>query len=427
MAKQSTKRRATRSSPTVTVGRTGRRNQLRNIGIDDPLLKEFRGTRAIRTIDRMLIDPIVAGMVERSALLMRAPNWFIEPKTDDDLDHEFADFVMDNFDSLEGGGWKAVLSESAEMIGFGFYPFETLFKQEGDGSIRWSAFSPRDPRTVEDWDINRDTGEIVSMVQRTDTGTARVPWWKMINLSTRSTVGRPWGRTMLRGAFLPWTDKQELRRIIKVGVRRDLTGLAKLEVPPDILSVNPTDDQSTARRMAEELVRGVERDEREGIVLPAEEDSRGQKTGYKFALVSTGGRRQIDLEAIQKFYNREIAIAIIAEFMLLGHEEVGSFALASTKTTMYALALDAILDGIGDHMERHAIPVLRGLNPRFHKARIPKVKHTDIEELPVKEFADAVSKFIKVGAITPDAELEAALRRRVRVPQQPGEKPVTGT
>lgn len=412
------------SGVTATVGRTGRRNRLRNVGIDDPLLQEMRGTRAIRTIDRMMIDPVVGGMIERSSLLLRSPEWRMEPRSNDAIDQEFAEYVQANFEGLEGG-WKSVLAEASEMIAFGFQPFEVLFQQDGS-FVRWGGFSYRDPRTIEDWDIDESTGRLIHMVQRTDAGgIAKIPAWKLINLQTRSTPGRPWGRTMLRAAFIPWTDKQELRRIIKVGVRRDLTGLAKLQVPPELLEPNATEAQKVALAAAELMVREVERDEREGLVVPAEQDARGQETGYKFELVSSGGRRQLDLEGLQMFYNREIAIALMFEFALLGQEERGSYAMHSDKTSMFTLAVNSILDAIAEHMERYPIPVLRALNPRYMNARIPRVRHSDIEEVAIKDFAQAVSQLINAGGIIPDRGLDRALRRRVQLPEAEGEEALT--
>jgi len=58
-----------------------------------------------------------------------------------------------------------------------------------------------------------------------------------------------------------------------------------------------SDDYKEERAIAERLVRGVRRDEREGVLLPP---------GWTFTLLSTGGRRQFDTNAIVERYDKKV-------------------------------------------------------------------------------------------------------------------------
>lgn len=69
----------------------------------------------------------------------------------------------------------------------------------------------------------------------------------------------------------------------------------------------------------------------EGLVLPA---------GYEAELLSTGGTRQFDTNAIINRYDAKIAQTVMADFIMLGHEQTGSFALSEDKTELFAVALD---------------------------------------------------------------------------------------
>lgn len=56
----------------------------------------------------------------------------------------------------------------------------------------------------------------------------------------------------------------------------------------------------------ETIVRNIRRDETEGVVLPA---------GYKLELLSSGGTRQFDTNAIVNRYDTRIAMTVLADFI----------------------------------------------------------------------------------------------------------------
>ena len=75
-----------------------------------------------------------------------------------------------------------------------------------------------------------------------------------------------------------------------IGIERDLAGLPVIYGPSDLDIWNPDDEQ--AQEILNGLqtqVRNIRRDEMEGVVLP---------DGYKLELLSTGGSRQFDTNAI---------------------------------------------------------------------------------------------------------------------------------
>jgi hypothetical protein len=57
---------------------------------------------------------------------------------------------------------------------------------------------------------------------------------------------------------------------------------------------------------------------------------------YGFKLVSAAGTRQFDIGKSVERYKTDIATAVMADFMRLGHEGVGSYSLASSKTSLFA-------------------------------------------------------------------------------------------
>lgn len=414
---------ADRAASVASVGRVGvQTTRVQRLFIDDPLVKELQGSKAKKTIDRMLIEPIIAGAVERNALLLQAPEWHLDPGGDAPIDKSYRDFCRDNLDNLPGS-FSAVVGESAEMLGWGFALFEQLFVREGPYLI-WSALAPRDQRTIDGWDLEPSTGNVQHAFQRLPDTNVRVPipGWKLLHFRTAYAAGRPEGRTLLRGAFLPWTDKQELRRVIKNGVRRDLTGILKIEVPPQITADDASAEEKAALEDAKTMGRDIERDLREYLIVPSKSNPDGTSSGWDVGLMTSGGRRSLDLEGLAKQNNLEIAIAIFAEYMLLGSGDTGSWALHSDKTTMAARALGSWLKNIGRELREKGFRTLRALNPQFHAAQLPVPKHDDIDELSLQEWMGAAVQATTGGLVTPDPTLEREARARLKVPALRGEE-----
>ena len=401
-----------------TLGAPLLRNRAASLFMDDPLLWEFRGPRAIQTIDRMLLDPVIAGTLERISLMLRGADWHIEPGDDRDISKVWAERVQQDVNNLETG-WQSTVAQSADMIGWGFALFESLFRSDTDG-IHWADFSPRDQRTVRSWDVDPSTGKVLGVLQRIETMPTvpqTIPGWKLLHFRTHPASGRPEGRALIRNAFIAWVDKQETRRIVKLGLRRDFTGIPKFQVPIQNLTKGATAEEQAALAMAEQMVRDVERDTREGLVVPSETDPRtNNPTGWKLDLMQSPGRRQLDLEAISMVHNREILIGLMAEFILLGHDLSGSRSLGDSKMGFFTKGAAAWLDNIAEVMERKATPVLQALNPQFATAARPKWKHGDVDAMDIEQLGTFIQAAVGSGGITPDPALNAWLREQVGAP-----------
>src|SRR5205823_5722858 len=99
-----------------------------------------------------------------------------------------------------------------------------------------------------------------------------------------------------------------------------------------------------------------------------------------------------------------------ADFILLGHENVGSFALSSDKTDLFAVALGTYLDVIEDTFNRYAVPRLFELN-NMNLENLPEVKHGDIEQPDLAELGAYIAALVQAGApLFPDTDLEKYLR-----------------
>lgn len=409
------------------LGRTG----LTRMGgtVYEEFLPQLQGTKAIRVYKEMSAnDPVVGAILFAVDMLLRQVSWRVEPASSSRADQEAAEFLRSCLEDMSTT-WQDTISEILSMLIYGWSYHEIVYKRRlgdqrdptkrsryNDGRIGWRKLPGRAQDTLYEWRFD-EAGGVQGMVQQPppDYQLREIPIEKALHFRTTAQKGDPQGRSILRNAYRPWYFKKHIEEIEGIGIERDLAGLPVAWVPPQLLSPNATAEDKVVLEAIKKIVVNVRRDEQEGIVFPLVYDDRGNKL-YDFTLLSTGGRRQFDTDGIVARYDQRIAMTILADFILLGHEKVGSFALSSSKTHLFAVALGAWLDSIAAVFNRHAIPRLFALND-FKVERLPQLVHGDIETPDLKELGEFVKNLAGTGMeLFPDDKLENYLRQAAKLP-----------
>jgi hypothetical protein len=242
-----------------------------------------------------------------------------------------------------------------------------------------------------------------------------IPVEKFLLFRTTSTKNNPEGRSVLRGAYRPWYFKKHVENIEGIGIERDLAGLPMALVPPELLSPNPSAPQRAQLEYIKKMVTSIRRDEQEGVVFPMARDAQGNML-YDLKLLSTGGSRQFDTDKVVQRYDQRIAMCAMADFILLGHDKVGSFALNQSKTNLFSNALGSFLDSIAEVLNRYAVPRLFGLND-FQVTDYPKFEHGDIANVDLKELGEYIQRLSGAGyPLFPNPDLEKYLMEVAHMP-----------
>jgi phage gp29-like protein len=192
----------------------------------------------------------------------------------------------------------------------------------------------------------------------------------------------------------------------------DLAGYPVL-IGPEGLDLWNTQDEDMRLYLAaaETMVKTVRRDEREGLVLP---------NGWEFKLLSSGGSRAYDTSKIIERYDTRIAQTMLADFILIGHQQTGSFALSSDKTEMFSMAIGAYLDTIAQAFNNQAIPRLVELNKEKFSgiSGFPTMEHGDVETPNLAEIGAFIKDMTGIGIIVPDGALEQYVRQVADLPEK---------
>lgn len=399
--------------------------------IYEEFLRELQGRKGIEVYKEMAEnDDIIGAILFATEMLMRQSKWSIQEAGTEQADLDAAEFVRTCMDDMEET-WSDFISEVLSFLTYGWSYHEIVYKRRmgrsrnpetnskyTDGLIGWRKLPIRSQDTLWEWKYD-EKDNLIGLVQCAPPRYEQVfiPIEKALHFKTKSRKGNPEGRSVLRNCYRNWYFKRRIQEIEGIGIERDLAGLPVLEAPDgvDIWS----DECKEELAKAERIVRSVRRDEREGIVLG---------NGWKFTLTSTGGRRQFDTNQIIERYDTRMAMTVLADFVLLGHQAVGSFALSSDKTELFGVALGAFLDLICEVFNNQAIPRLIDINGE-HFAGItdyPILTHGDIETQDLSQLGEFVSKMVGIGAITPDESMEDYLRLAADLPERDPETAYMG-
>ncbi len=406
------------------IGRTG----LNRWGgqVQEEFLRELQGTRGMKIYREMSTnDAVIGAILFAFEYLARQVSWTMEPATGENRDKERADLVWGALNDMNHS-WNNTLSEIFSMLVFGWAWFEIVLKRRqgdqrdakrkskfNDNKIGWRKWAIRAQETIHEWKFD-DEGGIQAMVQMAapDFQIFTIPIEKSLLFRTSIHRNNPEGKSLLRGAYRSWFFKKRIEEIEGIGIERDLAGLPQIIPPSNYDLWNSNDPKAVAMlAKAEKMVRSIRRDEQEGIVLP---------NGWEIKLLSTGGRRQFDTNAIITRYDQRMAMSVLADFILIGHEQVGSFALSSSKTHLFAVALGSILDSIADVVNNHAVPTFLRLNGEPTE-NPPLLKHGDIESADLAAIGEFVAKLSAAGIDLTDESTVKHLRDQANLPEPPEE------
>ena len=413
--------------------------------IREEFLRELQGPQGMKVYREMRDNPAPLGSALNAIeMLARQVCWEMEPPFEaTDEEKKRTDRVQTSLHDMDVP-WTEYIASFLSMLVFGFAPHEIVFKVcEGekddpktssrydDGMIAWAKLPLRPQETVYRWDLG-PTGEVLGLFQRVpydlQKGMRYIPAAKFLNFKAKAAGGNPEGRSVLRSAYFSWYFAKRIQELEGIGIERDLAGLPMFQIPAECLAPNASADLAAVAEEAKNIVQSVRNDDEAGLVIPSQIVD-GQQL-YKFSLLSTGGTRAVDTNKIIERLERRMTQVLLTDFIMLGHEGVGSYALSSDKTALFATALGGWLDIIKDLINLQAMPQLMRVNG-WPADRAPKLKHGDIEKQDLARWGDFVNKMVAANIITADDNLEGEARKigeiAPRDPSSPKRQPPAAT
>lgn len=418
----------------MSLNRTNITNEFGRIGqkrvggfYSEEFLKELKGRKGMEVYKEMTSNDEVIGAIDTVIeLIIRQVTWDVEAggkKTQ--VDQKAAEFVKSCLDDMQKT-WTDTIAEILSFIDYGWSFHEIVYKfrrgvqvdrryrsKYDDGLIGWAKLPIRAQDTLWEWQVDNEDN-LLGMTQLPPPTyqLLTIPIEKALHFRTTSAKDNPEGRSIWRRAYRPWYFKKRIQEIEGIGIERDLAGLPVL-IPPESVDIYNTNDPEMVKTLAwaTKTVTSIRRDSMEGVVIPY---------GWTLQLLNSGGRRNFDTSKVIERYDTRIAMLGLADFMLLGHQNTGSYALSSDKTELFTLALKAFLGIICEVFNNQAIPRLIDLNASAFRGLTgyPQLKHGDVEAPNLKDLSAFIKDMTGVGVIVPGPELERYVRQVANLPEE---------
>jgi hypothetical protein len=420
-------------SPLSEIGATGVK---RAAGmIDEEFLPALRGRKAIKVYREMsLNDPIIGAMLFSIEKLIRQVEWVVQGDNQTPESSDAVKFVEECMEDMSHT-WDDMISEILSMLVYGFSWHEIVYKKRvgpwekdpkkrskyTDGRIGWRKIPIRSQETHLRWQFD-ESGGVQGYVQIPPPyyKTCVIPIDKSLLFRTGIHKGNPEGTSILRTAYRPWFFKKRLEEFEAIGVERDLAGMPVAMVPSSYMKAAAGTNENKVYQSFKRMVQNVRRDEHEGLVLPLEYDEKGKEL-FRFELMSSAGGKSFDTNALIQRYEQRMLMVTMADFLLLGHEQTGSYAMHVDKTGIFRAALNTVTMAIADVFNRHAIPRLFQLN-NWKLDELPKIVPNNVDPPNLQELAGFMTSMAGLGMqFFPDPDMEKFLRETAHLPELPEE------
>jgi hypothetical protein len=381
-------------------------------------------------------DPVVGALLFTIEKLLRQVEWTVVGDDQSPEQQQAVQFLEECMKDMSHS-WDDLIAEVLSMLPYGWSWHEIVYKKRvgpwetdprkrslfTDGKIGWRKMPIRAQETLFRWLFDEDGG-VKGLVQIPPPRYVQttIPIEKSLLFRTGTHKGSPEGVSILRNAYRPWYFKKRIEEFEAIGVERDLAGLPTAKVPSRIMKANATPEEQRMFKAFKKLVSNVRRDEHEGIVVPSDTDPDTKAPLYEFELMSAGGSRTFDTNALIERNSQAILMTVLADFIMVGHQDGGSYALHVDKTGIFRAALNSVAQSIADVFNRHAIPRLFAANG-WKLDSLPKLEPSNVDPPNLAELGAFMQQMAGLGmTFFPDPDLDKFLRETAHLPKMSEEQ-----
>ena len=427
--------KGTATTPRLALGEVGTTG-LRVISkhILEESRTELRWPNVIKTYKTMQKDATISSAINLFKMMLTRIEWKVEPPlnaTDEQI--KKAKFIEQCKDDMEHS-WNEFIQNVSSSYTYGFSVQEKVYRKRtkdrgsryNDGLIGWKKLPIRSQDTIQGWNFDQEGRNLLSVEQNLETlnyngrytnlatsggNIITIPRNKFMLFRVNPERDNPEGNSLLKSVYLAWRYRTSIEEQEAIGIVRNMVGTPVVKIPPIYMSPDASVEQKAIYEYYKNMVRNLERNEQSGIVLPNAYDPESRQPLFSFELLSVSSGRQYDTGAIITRYDYKILTALFADFLKLGQEQVGSFALAGSKTSIMAMAIEARLDEIADTLNNDLVRQTFALNG-WDDEELPKFTYTDLDEEDLDEFGKLVQRVFSVNGVEFDREIANIIRER---------------
>ena len=376
--------------------------------------------------DMLRTDPVVRRSWHMLRQTLLSATWRFMPADEEDpVCLELARFANEAF-GLDGYAgqmslsWEAQLSYLFEFVPVGYRYAEEVYRVGPDenGKVRvWlDHYADREPSAHMRW-LSRDNQNLDGVLQNM-VGTEKVPQPipanKLLLLTLNRTGSNFEGAGMLRPVWWWWRTKQRVANLMCVGVDRWAIPAPKVKVDRAAAELAGLSD-ADINTMVDEAESQAQ------AFLSAEQSYLIENNVISFDNYAAAPNlyAQGPLDIIRECDN-QISQAFLAQFANLGISDTGSRSVGEVHLSVFRRAAinlcDLVASAVNGVDRRGAGTIGRLIQFNYgpvDPSKLPRLQHTGLDTDDLAESLGMLPQLVQAGLLTPDDNLERAIRERL--------------
>ncbi len=384
--------------------------------------------------DMLRTDPVVRRSWHMLRQTLLSATWRFMPADDaDPVALELARFAneafgLDGYSGQMSLSWEAQLSYLFEFVPVGYRYAEEVYRVGPDenGKVRvWlDHYADREPSAHMRW-LSRDNQNLDGVLQNM-VGTEKVPQPipanKLLLLTLNRTGSNFEGAGMLRPVWWWWRTKQRVANLMCVGLDRWAIPTPKVKVDREKADLAGMTD-ADINAMVDEAESQAQ------AFLAAEQAYLVETNVVTFDNYSASPYlySQGPLDIIRECDN-QISQAFLAQFANLGISDTGARSVGEIHLSVFRRAAINLCDLVAsavsgvDRRGAGTIGRLIGFNyGAVDPSKLPRLQHTGLDTDDLAESLGMLPALVQAGLLTPDNNLERAIRERLGAGELPEE------
>jgi hypothetical protein len=406
----------------------------------------LRFPRCMLTYKKMLHDGTIAPAVDIFNTTIAGVEWDV--KAPEGLEEEMVEevkFLKQVMKDMEHS-WLSFIKQATSYIHYGFAPFEIVpryrLKEKGsrynDGLVGIKKLALRSQDTISGFEYKnkgRDLSGVWQLVniptnkkdyQRayittgsSDNGKTEqlIPFEKLLLFRNNPLKNNPLGSSPFNAIFRSWKYRTAYEENEGHGVAADTHGIKLLYIPPQYMAPDADEADRAVYELYKKIMRNVHVGQESGVILPMfRDDIKGEKM-FEFEIVNSTGQKAYDVDKIIRRLNKEILTALYADFLVMGQDGGGSFALSESKLSVVQIVIRSKLEEIRDVLNHYLVPRLFKWN-KWETEEYPTFEFGEITEVSLDEFSKAWQRISATNGIAITADNLNAAAKKLNLPHR---------
>lgn len=398
-----------------------------------------------KTIAEMRANPTVGAAMNVYRYMIARPRWSVKPSlTANEKQIERAKKVESMMHDMEDS-WDTFIHSVVPYLEYGYsihniVPYRRL-KRNGslynDGLVGIKKLAVRNQETIVKWIFDADNRELIKVEQSTshlenawksqlslnENGNIDLPRESFLLFTASASAGNPQGNSIYRNIYLSFKQLTMLQDNQLLSVAKNAAGILKIEVPAPYLAGENAPDKGAAAESFKDIIDRHNKGTNRGLLVPQQIDQESKLPMFDYSLMEEKGGARNNIESIIKGLQSDIAIALSVDVLRLGSDGTGSFSLASAKSSILALAIDARLKEIRSVLNKHLMRFIFEMNG-WDIEDMPTFEYSDIEEIDWETAGKFIQQVVSVGALEMDRTAMNRIRTIFGIPPLPEDEPV---